>query len=110
MILKNTESGKLYKIASGFILEESNYKKLNVTASFLTLNSLDNGEELLYAWKYWAPNEFELVTGDEYGNGHDENSSGSGVLGEDSTAGNGVDAGSEGLSSADVEPGSSGSD
>lgn len=98
MLLKNTNTGKIYKIVSGFILNEENYKKMNVTGSFLTLKSLDTEEEVLYNWKYWAPNDYEQCEENENEERIATNSGGDGSVVEDSPASSESNGGSEGLS------------
>lgn len=68
MQLKDKENGELYVLAAGKILSPKEVKKLNVTASFVSLRSVANEETFIgvvigYTKEgfYSEKNAFELI-------------------------------------------------
>lgn len=62
MKLKNKETGELYNIVSGFILTQDVAKATDVNGSFLSIRKEGDTEDILYMWKYWADNDFDIVS------------------------------------------------
>lgn len=61
MKLKNKETGELYDVVSGFILTQDVAKATDVNGSFLSIRKEGDTEDILYMWKYWADNDFDIV-------------------------------------------------
>ena len=62
MKLKNKATGELYDIVSGFILTQDVAKATDVNGSFLSIRKEGDTEDILYMWKYWADNDFDIVS------------------------------------------------
>lgn len=59
MILKHKETNKLFKVKAGKILPPERVTK-EIDGSFLTLAPVAGGEDVMYIYKYWADNDYEV--------------------------------------------------
>lgn len=62
MRIRHKETGKLYNIVGGEILDLGYAKTKSITGSFLTVEDQDNAEDQQYVlWSYLGENGYEIV-------------------------------------------------
>lgn len=60
MQLKNRITGKLYDVVEGVLLSYDKAKAKDITGSFLELRGVEDGEQVLYIWPYFADQEYTI--------------------------------------------------
>lgn len=60
-VVERKTDKQLYKVIQGLILDVEEGRKKGVDASFVTLQDMSTGEQVLYAYPYWAEPAYTVV-------------------------------------------------
>ncbi len=62
MRIRNKDTGKVYNVVGGTVLEAGYAKTKSITGSFLTVENIDDPEDQQYVlWSYLGENRYEVV-------------------------------------------------